>query len=270
MIRIRSRRLPAETRSGLKGYQAHVDSAPDYESRVELAKKHFQAKNRKSDPVFKVVREVLDKMCCGPSRCMYCEDASADEVEHFKPKDLHPELAFAWSNYLYACGPCNGPKNNRFAVITGGALPTLADVTRERGEPVVRPIRGKPVLINPLREDPLRYFMIDLIDTFEFVPIAPEGSIDHQRSEYTLDVLRLNDRPYLVEAREVAFRAFAAIVSVYLHNREAGRPRKTLLLSRDTIRRSHHQTVWAEMKRQHAAIPLLRDRFLKAPEVLHW
>ena len=123
MIRIRSRRLPNACRSGLDSYQAHVDAGSTYEDRVKRAKAHFGAKNRSDDLVFKVVRGVLDAMCRGPRRCMYCEDAPADEVEHFKPKDLHPELAFAWSNYLYACGLCNGPKNNRFAVIAGRISP---------------------------------------------------------------------------------------------------------------------------------------------------
>ena len=26
---------------------------------------------------------------------MYCEDAPADEVEHFQPKDLYPEFVFS-------------------------------------------------------------------------------------------------------------------------------------------------------------------------------
>ena len=47
---------------------------------------------------------------------MYCEDSVGDEVEHHRPKNLYPDHTFLWDNYLYACGPCNGPKNNRFAV----------------------------------------------------------------------------------------------------------------------------------------------------------
>ena len=27
-------------------------------------------------------------MSRGPNRCMYCEDSCADEIEHFRPKDL--------------------------------------------------------------------------------------------------------------------------------------------------------------------------------------
>jgi uncharacterized protein (TIGR02646 family) len=270
MIRIRSRRLPIEARSGLDRYQAHVNSASTYEGRVERAKAHFKACNRRTDPIFKVVREVLDAMCRGPRRCMYCEDAPADEIEHFKPKDLQPELAFAWTNYLYACGPCNGPKNNRFAVITSGTAPKLIDATRKRGDPVIPPPRGKPALINPLKEDPLQFFQLDLRDTFIFAPTAQAGSIDYLRAEYTLDVLHLNDRDYLIHARNRAFEAFAAIVYEYLGERNTGVSNKTLSRFPNAIRRSHHQTVWAEMKRQHAVIPSIRSRFLEAPEVLCW
>jgi hypothetical protein len=35
-----------------------------------------------------------------------------DEAEHINPKDLYLERVFDWANYLYACGPCNGPKSN--------------------------------------------------------------------------------------------------------------------------------------------------------------
>ena len=51
---------------------------------------------------------------------MYCEDSVADEVEHFRPKDLYPDVVFAWRNYLYACGQCNGGKNNRFSIVRAG------------------------------------------------------------------------------------------------------------------------------------------------------
>lgn len=32
------------------------------------------------------------------------------------PKNMYPEKVFVWSNYLFSCGLCNGPKNNQFAV----------------------------------------------------------------------------------------------------------------------------------------------------------
>lgn len=35
---------------------------------------------------------------------------------------------------------------------------------------------GCPALIDPTREDPLQFFQLDLLGTFEFVPISPAGS----------------------------------------------------------------------------------------------
>jgi uncharacterized protein (TIGR02646 family) len=240
-----------------------------YPERVERARALFASRNRPGDPVFGVVRGALDAMCRGPRRCMYCEDAPADEIEHFRPKDLYPDLAFAWRNYLYACGPCNGPKNNRFAVLARGN-PRPLEVGRGRGEPAVPPPRGKPALINPVAEDPLDFLALDLRDTFEFVPIAPIGTEAYERAEYTLRVLRLNDRDYLIRARESAYRAFASQLYEYIGRRDVGGPRAGLDRIRRAIRRAHHQTVWAEMKRQHARIPPIRPLFSRAPEALTW
>jgi hypothetical protein len=37
-------------------------------------------------------------------------DTGSDTVEHFLPKKTHPELAYTWSNYRFACGRLNGRK----------------------------------------------------------------------------------------------------------------------------------------------------------------
>jgi hypothetical protein len=155
-------------------------------------------------------------------------------------------------------------------VIVGRPSPKLIDATRKRGTSVIPPPKGKPALINPLKEDPLQFFQLDLLGTFEFVATDPPGSNNHARAEYTLDVLRLNERDYLIKARESAFFAFVAIINAYLVERSAGASKKSLSRYPKAVRRSHHQTVWAEMKRQHAAIPFLRSRFIEAPEVLKW
>jgi uncharacterized protein (TIGR02646 family) len=271
MIRIRNRSLPEAARDGLGRYQAHVDEAADYPGRVERAKAHFQAKNKASDAVFRVVREHLDRMCQGPRRCMYCEDAPADEVEHFRPKDLYPEQVFAWANYLYACGPCNGPKNNRFAVVDARSTPpAVRDVGRKRSDPIVPPWRGRPALIDPRREDPLDFLQLDLLGTFEFVPIAPAGTLARIRAEYTLQVLRLNDRDYLVEARENAYWGFLHTVGDYIRVRGDGASRRELGRYAHAVRRATHQTVWAEMKRQYSRVPSLTRLFGEAPEALAW
>ena len=159
--------LDAATTRGLNRYQVKVDSERTYAERVERGKDLFKSCNRRANRVFRVVRERLATMCSGARRCGYCEDSVGDEVEHIRPKDLYPEAVFLWENYLLACGPCNGGKNNRFSVIRGGRL---VNVTRRRGDPVRRPRSGAPAPINPRHEDPLAFLDLEIMDSFMFLP----------------------------------------------------------------------------------------------------
>lgn len=63
---------------------------------------------------------------------------------------------FAWENYLYACGPGNGPRNNRFAVFETGTG-QVVDVTRGRRAPIDPPTPGVSLLTDPRTEDPLDF-----------------------------------------------------------------------------------------------------------------
>ena len=127
----------------LAEYQRDVDARGTYRERVSRAKTRFSRYNRKTNPTFAAVQAKLVAMCGGTRRCMYCEDSVADEVEHFKPKDLYPDLVFAWRNYLYACGQCNGGsgKSNRFSIVEPGTG-ALVDVTRRRRARVTPPREG--------------------------------------------------------------------------------------------------------------------------------
>lgn len=58
-------------------------------------------------------------------------DSAADEVEHIAPKALFPERVFDWTNYIYACGPCNGPKSNRYSYVTTSG--EMKEFIRTRG-----------------------------------------------------------------------------------------------------------------------------------------
>ena len=40
------------------------------------------------------------------------DDTGSKTVEHFKPKAIYPELAYAWGNYRLVCGTLNGRKGN--------------------------------------------------------------------------------------------------------------------------------------------------------------
>ena len=134
MIRLPSLLLPAEARQILRRYQREVDDKPTYADRVEAADRLFKSRNTLPNRTFRVVRLKLHEMCSGARRCCYCEDSCADEVEHVRPKSLYPEQVFVWENYLYSCGPCNGPKNNQYAVFARKGN-KLVPVTRGKNDP---------------------------------------------------------------------------------------------------------------------------------------
>jgi hypothetical protein len=269
MIQIPSRELPSDVSRTLRRYQAAVDAEPDFAKRVELAAVEFRQRNRETNLAFRRVRSTLTSMCDGSKRCMYCEDSAADEVEHHRPKDLYPEQVFVWENYLYACGPCNGPKSSRFAVFSSGG--SMVEVTRKRKQPLKPPVMGDPVLLHPRTENPLEYMMLDILGgTFLFVPAAPEPSQEFDRAWYTIDLLRLNRRDHLPVARREAYGSYKSRLAEYVHQRDAGASRSALGLMIGAIGRMQHPTVWSEMVRQSDLIPELEQLFIRAPEALTW
>jgi hypothetical protein len=200
---------------------------------------------------------------------MYCEDSAADEVEHHRPKNLYPEHVFVWQNYLYACGPCNGPKKNQYAVFVADG--SIVDVTRGYHQPVSPPVAGEPLLLHPRVENPLDYMMLDIQgDTFLFVPAADPQSREFERAKYTIELLRLNGRDHLPVARREAYGSYRARLVEYIHRRDAGANASALNLLIDALRRLQHPTVWSEMRRQHDLIPELTHLFASAPEALNW
>ena len=263
MLRIADRQLATVHERKLEEYQSDVDGKCTYPERVTEGEKLFKSRNSKKNRTFKAVRKTLSEMCRGPRRCMYCEDSVADEVEHFRPKDLYPEAVFVWMNYLYACGPCNTRKNNRFFVIDPDTK-KVVDATRPHKAPVEPPPDGDPVLIDPRQEDPFAFPMLDLRDTFEFAPTADTGTVDHERALRTIEVLELNARSYLVKARQSAFWSYRALLAEYGRQTDLDAKQRDL----DVIHGSAHPSVWWEMMRQHEFLEDLADLFARAPELL--
>lgn len=257
MIRLRSLRLPAEAKAKLADYQAKVDSLATYEQRVTKAKKSFASTNTKRNKTFQQVKRKLDQMCSGARRCCYCEDSYADEVEHIYPKSLFPERCFIWRNYLYACGPCNGPKNNLFAVFARGSAQVI-EVSRRADDPVVPPRSGKPVFLDPRRDHPMDFLMLDF-QTFRFVVIAEKATREYRRGEYTLKTLRLNEREALPRARAAAFHQYHALLHQYVYARNRNAPASELRRLKKALQSQHHPTVWREMLRQADRNPLLQS-----------
>ena len=265
MVHLPDPGLDSAATNALNEYQRQVDAAGTYEKRVASAKRWFSRRNRSSNSTFRMVRESLTRMCSGAQRCVYCEDSVGDEVEHIQPKDLYPCLVFVWANYVYACGRCNGGKNNKFAIILADRL---VDVTRPLGGPVVAPEPGAPAFLNPRVEDPLDYLDLDLEGTFMVLARDDLPDIDRERAEFTIETLKLN-RDVLLQARATAFGSYHARLHEYVSVREVitaeGRDRLV-----DNLKTMPHVTVWAEMKRQRSFVPDLDELFSRAPEALGW
>jgi uncharacterized protein (TIGR02646 family) len=260
--------LPPDVAAQLIEYQAEVDRFSTFKERVENGKRLFRSRNRNTNPTFNAIRDVLTAMCSGARRCAYCEDSAADEVEHIYPKHFYPDRVFVWRNYIYACGPCNSPKGSRFAVFAAGPD---SKVELARNEYVsLPPPAGVSALIDPRVEDASQFLALELRDTFYFVARGAPGTLDYERAEYTIDVLGLNARELLPAARRAAYRDYRAHLSQYRTVRDSADDPAELQRLATEIRTRQHPTVWSEMKRQHASLPILSPLFAAVPEALSW
>lgn len=279
MLRIADRAIPAGTLTTLARLQAKVDAGADYAARVALAKSQWDSKtsSEAKKAAFQSIKNNLDHMCVGPRRCAYCEDSLADEIEHILPKDVFPEATFRWSNYLFACGPCNGPKNNRYGVVVDGG--EVVEFIRKRGDPIVPPPAGPSGCINPRLEDPLELLDLDLggqapsgetfDGTFNFMPAEGLGADNLARAAFSIDVLGLN-REVMCVARANAFGGFRARLVEYRVVQEQGGSEGQLARLRDDLLKTHHLTVFAEMRRQKQLLPEIDALFDAIPEAMAW
>jgi len=101
---------------------------------------------------------------------------------------VYPDQAYLWRNYLFACGPCNGPNSNKFEVFSSPDG-VFIDVTRPRSGAIVEPIDGEAALIDPRSEDPLDFLELDVLGTFLHPASCRRGdsriptrAIHHRRS----------------------------------------------------------------------------------------
>jgi hypothetical protein len=260
----------------LAAWQAEIRG--DFAAQSSSAKSQFKSRNTKANATFREVKRALTLMCSGARRCVYCEDSIGDEVEHIAPKDLYPHLVFVWDNYVYACGNCNGPKNNKFAVFRNdtGALQWVNPPHWPRG---TQPPQGRPVMINPRTEDPMQFALLDLVSTFQFVPLPGADRPAQQRYDYTYnEVLRLNhhEREFLRQAREEAYGDYKARMVEYDNQKRRGATQARLDKLMTGIRKKNHPTVWREMQRWYnngwlvQADTELNDLFHHNPEALTW
>ena len=266
MIRLPEVELSPPAVAQLAKLQQQIDALPQFADRVAAAKQKWASKSTDKSPFQEILR-LLNTMCFGARRCHYCHDSRANQIEHIKPKDMYPEVAFVWENYLYACGPCNGPKNNQFAVFSK-KTGKIIEVTRQRNAPVVPPEPGDPVFLNPRQDDPLEFMELDLLGTFFFLPRGQKRSRKYKSALYTITVLRLNDDEVLTIARAGAFGEYRVRLREYVAEKKskASPDRLSHLIS--GITNNRHRAVWLEMKRLRKQIPELAALFDQCRK--HW
>lgn len=263
MIQIPHHELPKKTQDYLNKKQQEVNNANDYPEQVKVAQGKWDSKD---DDHFKVVREVLKKMTL-MGRCHYCEDSVADEVEHIKPKTLYPGQVFQWSNYLFACGPCNGShKGDRFAVIND--RDELVEVTRPRDEAVAPPQAGEPAFIDPRTENPMDFLWLDLTGSFFFEPWDEDNDKARLKAQFTREILGLNSRDVLVKARETAFKNYLGRLKGYVEEKRDGASPSQLQEMCRELWAEPHASVWREMMRSGPRIPKLAKLLDAAPELM--
>jgi uncharacterized protein (TIGR02646 family) len=275
MIQLPKVTISQEILDKLKEFQDQINGLPTFAEKRAKAKTSFKSKNKKGNKTFDAVKKGLTAMCSGARRCAYCEDSVGDEVEHIRPKDFFPESCFVWDNYLYACGNCNSPKNNKFALFrddTGDFYEVNLNVG-------IEPPKGKDAMINPRNENPMNYCILDLLGTFKFVVIPNLNPNDKRKAEYTFEtVLNLNEPPreFLRQAREEAYEDYKARLETYKNEKSGNNNQTKLKKMIEGIKRKQHPTVWKEMQRHYRENWLkhideeLHNLFDECPEALNW
>lgn len=287
MLRINGRDLDGEVSEVLSDMQRYVGSFQAYESQISEAKKLWGQRRsvRVYREAFSVIKSTLASMNGRLVRCAYCEDSMADEIEHIYPKDFFPELCFSWENYLLACGPCNGPKGNRFATIANES-DSYQEFLRPQNSPIIRPPADPSAFINPREEDPLHFMELDLggvvgnqtlTATYTIIPRVDVSARDMARADFTIDVLGLN-REVIRFARENAYAGFKARIREYVDLRTSfgdlgswsDDMRESLSKIKNDVLSTSHLTVFVEMQRQFEVLPDIYNLFVEAPEILDW
>lgn len=135
------------------------------------------------------------------NKCAYCErnlNGDYGDVEHYRPKGGvtgnkgglgYWWLAYEWSNLLLSCSECNRScKRNSFPLADENQRNILERNISEE----------QPLLINPTEEDPSDHLEFN---RWVVLPKVIDGEEDC-RGKKTIEIMRLNDRPDLVEKRK--------------------------------------------------------------------
>jgi len=291
MLSLTSRPLSNRARGHLTTVQAKINNKSTFAERSSAAQEAWKSKKKAHKHAFADIKHKLLDMCVATGICNYCENNEATDIEHIFPKSFFPEMAFVWENYLLACKTCNSHyKLDKIAVFNPSGSSTRFDVRRN-----TQPPTQDVLMINPRTENPLDFLELNL-KTGIFHKKQNAGSRAYFKAEYTLEVLHLNARDALREAREArarelfrklqiavsieeadSFEKLEAIINgndpfIDIDSSRSIEEVKTEFLNsiRHAIATAPHPTVWVEMKRQNSIHSKIRALFARLPEALDW
>lgn len=184
-------------------------------------------------------------MASGIERCAYCEDSEGTAIDHFWPKNVYPERAFDWLNYLLVCSTCNSRyKRDQFPLDE----------------------RGLPLLLNPTAEEPLEH--LTFTSDGKLLAETPKG-------DWSIQVYGLN-RGGLWLGRKDAWVAIQCLVIAYAEALQAGDPAWASALEQ-SVRNNRFSGVFAALMKIAQGLDadlIIRPEFLAAirhhPEILTW
>jgi uncharacterized protein (TIGR02646 family) len=111
------------------------------------------------------------------TKCAYCEQIAAKDIEHFYPKANFPQRMFRWDNFLRGCKNCNNAKLARFPMDA----------------------QGQPLLVDPTADEPFHFLRWDFQTGQTLVnPTEPQRT----RGETTRGLFDLDQEPLCEERRK--------------------------------------------------------------------
>lgn len=293
MISLNSDVISPTSQDFLSIKQDRINQEPTFEQKVTRATTLWIGKkgSNAGKQAFEEIFEKLLKMCVGLEICPYCENNEAIDIEHFFPKGLFPEKTFIWKNYLLACKKCNTThKSDIFAVFNPSNSTIRFDIARRTVPPTM-----DALLINPREENPMDFLWLDIVGgTFQFTEIdTNEESRNFKKADYTIWLLKLNDRPALTSARRQAAKYYFSRLEIYRKIKKSTdfsqlenaiddfisfdtafsftvEQSRILNAIKKDIQQYCHPTVWKELKRQRQYLNKTNQLFQIISEALDW
>lgn len=214
MLQLKSKNLSDSCQTYLDGQQSIIDGLPLFADKSLQAGRLWKSKTGPlaGKTAFAEIKNTLILMCIGVEICNYCEQSEASDIEHILPKSLFPSQTFAWVNYLLACKKCNSDhkKDGMYVFNPGGSVNA---VWVDRG---TEPPTNDYAYIHPRLENPMEWMKLNFNDFLFYAQTSHAlGTRGFEKVERTLEILDLNNRPTLVNARTNAFGNYKRLLREY-------------------------------------------------------